>query len=583
MEEDSDIVIELRNVSYKYPGADFYALRDISLRVKRGEVLLITGPTGAGKTTLCYILNGLVPHFFGGTFEGEARVLGYNVLETPVGFLATKVGMVFSDPLSQLVSATVEDEVAFGLENLGLPEEEIVRRVREALKYVGLYHLRNRPPYTLSGGEQQAVALASILVMEPEIYVLDEPTANLDPIGTLRILDLLKRLSRERGKTIIVVEHKLEEMAEIADRMIVMNGGKIIAEGTPREILTHQAEHLHGLGLEAAHIPLLVQRLVGKGVIKKPDSIPLTLSEGVKFFDRLLSSGELTIRSEKVQEPNGGARAGGEPIITVENLVHVYPGGTMALKGVSVEVYRGDFLAIIGQNGSGKTTLVKHFNGLLKPTRGKVRVFGMDVEETPTSELVKRVGYIFQDPDRQLFTRRVRDELAFGPKNIGVPPDEIEERIRDVSRKLRIEHLLDREPYSLGKGEKQRVAIASILVMNPEVVILDEPTTGQDPRNRREIMDTMKMLHKEGKTIVFITHDMNLVAEYANRCIVMSDGRILLQGTPREVFSKVDILRTTRLKPPTITSLFMELSKSYPIRETILTLDEAVRMFEGGG
>ena len=580
--KDPDAVIELKNISYRYPGTDFYALKDVSLRVRRGEVLLITGPTGAGKTTLCYILNGLVPHFFGGTFEGEARVLGYNVPETPVGFLATRVGMVFSDPLSQLVSATVEDEVAFGLENLGLPEEDISKRVKRALEYVGLYNLRGRPPYTLSGGEQQAVALASILAMEPEIYVLDEPTANLDPLGTLRILDLLKKLSREKGKTIVVVEHKLEEMAEIADRMIVMNEGRVIAEGSPREILTRRAEHLHSLGLESAHIPLLIQRLAGRGIIKSPGSIPLTLSEGVRFFDELLSSGELSIGG-RAWEPNGGSEAGGEPIIVVEDLVHVYPGGTMALKGVSMKVYRGDFLAIIGQNGSGKTTLVKHFNGLLKPTRGRVRVFGMDVEETPTSELVKRVGYIFQDPDRQLFTRRVRDELAFGPKNIGVPPGEIEERIRDVSRKLRIEHLLDREPYSLGKGEKQRIAIASILVMNPEVIILDEPTTGQDPRNRREIMDTMKMLHEEGKTIVFITHDMNLVAEYASRCIVMSDGRILLQGTPREVFSEVEVLRTTRLKPPTITSLFMELSKRHPIKEVILTLDEAVSLFEGGG
>jgi len=255
----------------------------------------------------------------------------------------------------------------------------------------------------------------------------------------------------------------------------------------------------------------------------------------------------------------------------------------MALKGVSMEVYRGDFLAIIGQNGSGKTTLVKHFNGLLKPTEGKVTVFGMDVEKTPTSELVKRVGYIFQDPDRQLFTRSVKDELIFGPKNIGLPKDEIEERIERVAKKLRIDHLLDRQPYSLGKGEKQRVAIASILVMDPEVIVLDEPTTGQDPRNRREIMDTMKALHEEGKTIVFITHDMNLVAEYANRCIVMSDGRILLQGSPKEVFREVETLETTRLKPPTITSLFLELSKRYPIKDTILTLEEAVRLFRRVG
>jgi len=583
MGEREDVVIELKNVSYKYPATDFYALKDISLTVRRGEVLLITGPTGAGKTTLCYVLNGLVPHFFGGVFEGEARVLGYDISETPVGFLSTKVGLVFSDPLSQLVSATVEDEVAFGLENLGLPEEEIMKRVKEVLEYVELYKLKDRPPYTLSGGEQQAVALASILAMDPEVYVLDEPTSNLDPIGTMRVLDLLKKLAREKRKTIIIVEHKLEEMAEIADRMIVMNEGKIIAEGTPREILTHRAEHLHELGLEAAHIPLLVQRLMKERLIDNVGEIPLTLNEGVRFFDQILSSNALSLTSENGGNMELEKQDIGEPIIRVENLVHVYPGGTMALKGVSMEVYRGDFLAIIGQNGSGKTTLVKHFNGLLKPTEGKVTVFGMDVEKTPTSELVKRVGYIFQDPDRQLFTRSVKDELIFGPKNIGLPRDEIEERIERVAKKLRIDHLLDRQPYSLGKGEKQRVAIASILVMDPEVIVLDEPTTGQDPRNRREIMDTMKALHEEGKTIVFITHDMNLVAEYANRCIVMSDGRILLQGSPKEVFREVETLETTRLKPPTITSLFLELSKRYPIKDTILTLEEAVRLFRRVG
>ena len=583
MGEREDVVIELKNVSYKYPATDFYALKDVSLTVRRGEVLLITGPTGAGKTTLCYVLNGLVPHFFGGVFEGEARVLGYDIRETPVGFLSTKVGLVFSDPLSQLVSATVEDEVAFGLENLGLPEEEIMKRVKEVLEYVELYKLKDRPPYTLSGGEQQAVALASILAMDPEVYVLDEPTSNLDPIGTMRVLDLLKKLAREKRKTIIIVEHKLEEMAEIADRMIVMNEGKIIAEGTPREILTHRAEHLHELGLEAAHIPLLVQRLMKERLIDNVGEIPLTLNEGVRFFDQILSSNTLSLTSGNGGSIESEKQGIGEPIIRVENLVHVYPGGTMALKGVSMEVYRGDFLAIIGQNGSGKTTLVKHFNGLLKPTEGKVTVFGMDVEKTPTSELVKRVGYIFQDPDRQLFTRSVKDELIFGPKNIGLPKDEIEERIERVAKKLRIDHLLDRQPYSLGKGEKQRVAIASILVMDPEVIVLDEPTTGQDPRNRREIMDTMKALHEEGKTIVFITHDMNLVAEYANRCIVMSDGRILLQGSPKEVFREVETLETTRLKPPTITSLFLELSKRYPIKDTILTLEEAVRLFRRVG
>ncbi len=582
MSEQGDVVINIENLRYKYPGKEEYALDGINLKVRRGEIVLITGRSGAGKSTLCYTLNGLVPQFFGGTIEGKVSVLGYDTTKTPVGFMSSKVGILFSEPASQLISATVEDEVAFPLENLGLSVEEINRRVEEALRFVGMLEYRDKPPYTLSGGQQQAVALATVLAMKPEIYVLDEPTSALDPIGTLLILELFKKIAKTEKKTFIIVEHKLEEFSSIVDRVVVMDKGKIVAEGSPREVLGKKAEFLKKLGLESPQVSLFIQRLKEKLGIND-DETPISIEEGVEWMKKhkKIIEEHLNPPSNRIDEANT-PRNVGKKIIEVRDLVHIYPTTqTVALKGVSLDVYEGEMLAIIGHNGSGKTTLVKHFNGLLKPTKGYVKVYGRDTRTTPMYELIKLVGYVFQDPDKQIFSRRVYDELAFGPRNLGYTKEEVDRIVKDVAKTFGLDKYLNSTPFSLSRGDRQKVAIASILALNPKVLVVDEPTTGQDPTDRRIIMDLMKKLNKEGKTIVFITHDMNLVAEYASRVVVLHNGVKVMEGTPREIFSRVEELKKLKLKPPSITELFIrardELSIDLPLP---LTVDEALSYFK---
>ena len=574
MESLDAIVFE--NVTFTYPAARSSALSDISLTVREGEIILVTGPTSAGKTTLCSCVNGCIPHFYGGELKGKILVKGQDTCKTTAGILSSKVGLLFQDPFSQLVSATVEDEVAFGPENLGLPVEEIKNRVDESLHYVRLDKYRDSSPSTLSGGQQQACALAAIIAMTPDIYVLDEPTSNLDPIGTSMIFNLIKELAEKEKKTIIIVEHKLAQLVDVVHRVIVLKDGRMAVSGEPRAVLGEKAEYLEKLGLHPPRLSLLAQRLQNFGL--KLDTVPLTLAESYEVLSKALKRVKPSVTSSVNPHPDlSQANATGDVIIQVRDLTHQYPDGTLALKGVSLDIRKGDFIAIIGQNGSGKTTLAKHFNGLLKPTSGSVTVFGLDVATTPSYSLVARVGYVFQNPNHQLFSTKVSDELAFGCRNVGFNPETTKKRIQEVAHLLELEKYLDERPYSLSQGEKQRVAIAAILAMNPEVLVIDEPTTGQDPRRSRDIMDLMKMLHSAGKTIIIITHDMDLVCEYAKQVIVMNDGRTLTQGPPREVFTKAEILREAFLAQPVILELFNLLRRDFPyLPASVLTVDEAV-------
>lgn len=566
-------VISCKGLTYTYPGATGPALNGIDLEVETGEIVLITGPTGAGKTTLCSTFNGLVPHFYGGRLSGQVNVLGRDVKETSAGYLSTKVGMLFQDPSSQLISATVEDEVAFGPENLGTPVEEIAQRTNSVLDFMGLNALRDRPPFALSGGQQQAVGLAAVIAMKPEILVLDEPTSNLDPIGTMNIFSLLRRISREEESTIIIVEHKLQELVDIADRIVVIDEGKIQLEGAPREILAEDAVLLYQRGLQPPQVSLLAHRLKEAGI--PIERIPLTISEAVEAFSSSLRNLKETA-TEPEREKHESRPRTNSPIIELKNVSFRYPSGVLAVQDVSVNFYQEDFVGIIGQNGSGKTTLVKLLNGLLRPTQGVVTVFGLDARASPIHELIKHVGYVFQDPDSQLFSRTVSSELTFGLKNLKIPKNQWDSKIRSVAKILHIDSFMNEAPFSLSRADRQRVSIASVLVMDPQVIVVDEPTTGQDPRKRREIMELMKELHDEhGKTVIFITHDMDLVAEYAKRSIVMKSGKIILDGDPHDVFLHYDELEGTNLKPPMINSLFKELAERYPIRKDILTVDEA--------
>ncbi|MEM4489122.1 MAG: energy-coupling factor transporter ATPase [Desulfurococcaceae archaeon] len=591
-QEANESAVIISNVWFKYSGTERHALKNINLDVKKGEVVLITGRNGAGKSTLCYLLSGLIPHFYSGILDGSVKILGYDTRRTPVSFLSTKVGLLFSEPASQLLTSSVEDEIAFPLENLGLSIDVINKKVDEILKLLGLEKYRSNPPYTLSGGEQQLVALGSVLAMEPEIYVLDEPTSALDPLGTMLVIDYLKKIATLYGKTFIIVEHKIEEFMNFASRLLVMDEGKIIADGRPRDIILKHVKELEKLGLELPQITLFAVKLldiIGSNCLNLPQYIPFTIEEGMVWLREILRacrSGKGYKNKLKVLEgpnsaPSSGDVSRSEPIVIIDNVTFIYPGtNTIALREVSLEISKGDMVAIIGHNGSGKTTLAKHINGLLKPTRGRVLVFGLDTRATPSHEIVKRVGYVFQDPDKQLFASKVYDEIAYGLKNLKLPKEEIGRRVQKAAKWLGIEHLLNESPYSLGRGDRQRVAIASVIAMEPEVIIFDEPTTGQDPVDRRQVMEIAKQLNSLGKTVIFITHDMHLVAEYARRVIVMDNGKIIMDGPPRTVFERVEDLKKIRLRPPSITELFVEMKKEgYGVSRLPLRVDEAINIF----
>ncbi|MFQ6126296.1 MAG: ABC transporter ATP-binding protein [Candidatus Heimdallarchaeota archaeon] len=559
-----DIMME--DVSFTYKGSDRPALKNINLTVKQGEIVMISGPAGAGKTTLCNTLNGLVPHFFRGKLSGKVVIQGLETKKHTIAYLSHRVGLLFQDPAAQLVAPTVEDEVAFGAENYGISREEIMARVKEAMKMVRIEKYATHSPHRLSGGEQQACALAAVAAMRPQIYVLDEPTSNLDPIGSFHVLELVTELARRENKTIIIVEHKMEELLPLIDRLIILNEGEIILEGPPRELLEN-VDRMDQIGLKPPQVTLLAERLQKAGA--EISTWPITVEEAVETFSKIFSHKkreEITPLKEQIVEPQ-------EEIIRAENLWHIYEDGTEALRGVNVKFYHGEFVGIIGQNGSGKTTLVKHFNGLLRPTKGRVIVDGIDTYDIPIPTLAKKVGYAFQNPDFQICKSTVQEELAFGPKNLKLPQEEIDKRAKEVADALGLKDVFDANPFSLSKGERQKVAVASILAMQPDVLIIDEPTTGQSPGVGRQMMEFYKHLNEAGKTIIVITHDMNLAAEYAQRIIVLKDGKLLLDGPTREVYAQTETLQTSFLRPPQITR-FAQAMTQYGVLGDIISVDE---------
>ncbi len=548
-----DIVFE--DFTFSYEETKEPALKSINLKIKKGEMVLITGPAGAGKSTLCCAMNGLIPHFYDGKIEGKILVKGINTQDLTIGQLNTQVGLVFQDPESQLFNFTVEDEIAFGPENLGIEPDKVNALVEEMIRKVRLEGYNDRNPLTLSGGEKQSCAIASILAMNPNIVIFDEPTSNLDPIGTQNILELITDLAKREKKTMIIVEHNLADLITKVDRMIVMMDGEIMFDATPREVFQH-VDKLKEIGVNIPQSSQLLFKLSESNIV--PFETCITMNEVYETLSSKLNLTEPEKTKTFIVEKEEPSKI--EPIIEVKDLIHIYPEGNIhALKGVNFNLYPGDFVAIIGQNGSGKTTLVKHFNGLLKPSSGKVTVKGVDTSTSTVAKLARTVGYCFQNPDHQIVKSVVKEELAFGPKNLGASDEEIESRIEEITHKLNIYKYLDEDPHELSKGNKARVNLAGVLAMKPDVLIVDEPLTGQDYKEAKAIMDLLTELNKEGKTIVIITHEMMFAAEYTRRIIVMNSGSIIYEGSPKQVYTKKDILETTSLTEPEITQLGFKL------------------------
>jgi len=456
--------INLSDVTFTYPGRENPAIEDINFTVSEGERVLVAGPSGSGKTTLLKCLNGLIPHFSGGNLKGELSVGGLDPSEKSIREMANIVGMVFQDPENQITMTTVENEVAFGLENMGLPVPEIQARINEALEKTGTTHLRDREIKSLSCGEKQKTVIASVYALKPKIFVLDEPTSQLDPESAQDILSLLNYVIAESGSTVVLSEHRLGRVFPFVDRVYDMGDG---------------------------------------GFIGKDDALD-------KYFG--------------AHPKRGGEVEKGSGVVEVSGLCFGY-GGEDVLRDVSLKIFGQEFVAVVGRNGSGKTTLVKHLNGLLKPRRGSVRILGEDISKKGVEEMSDRVGYVSQNPNEYLFCKTVREELSFTLDNLGVGGD-----IDNMLKRMHLNHLSEKHPLDLSSGERQRTALASILIAEPEIIILDEPTRGLDWKTKTELVSLLNKLRSAGKTIIVVTHDMHLVAESADRVIKLKRGRVIFDG-----------------------------------------------------
>ncbi len=564
-------ILKVKGLEFQYRRDLPKILKSINLEIKEGEFVGIIGPTGGGKTTLCLTFNGSIPRIIKGIMHGNVFINDFNIRDHSIKEISSLLGMVFQDPNYQLFCIDVESELAFGPENLGLSRDEIKRRIEQSAKVVGITNLMNRFPGDLSAGEKQRVAIASVLSMSPKILVLDEPTSNLDPIGSFKIFRIVRAL-KKRKATIIMISHRLGFLAEFADRIVVIRDGKLTFDGKPVEIIQKEFSDVDQF-INPPQICQIFHELKMRGYVF--NKCPTKFKEALAILRRYLKDKEL---HETSYIPRREIKSS-EPIIKVRELTHVFDKGIVALDNVNLDIYRGEFLAIIGKNGSGKTTLAKHLNGLLRPSKGAVFINDTDINGMPIHEIAKRVGFIFQNPDNQIFETTVRKEIEFGLRNLGFDDDTINDKVNAILNQLGIMELADKHPMALSTGQRHRVAVASVLVMNPEIIILDEPIAGQDYRGRREIINIIRELNKSGRTIVLISHDMELVGEYADRVIVMNQGKIMLDGAPEDIFIHEDLLSKFGIAPPPVTRLALRL-KSFNFPSKISRVLDFCNVFE---
>jgi energy-coupling factor transporter ATP-binding protein EcfA2 len=518
-------MIRFEHLTYRYPGTGSTVLQDVTLQVGEGEFLLVMGPSGAGKSTLLRCLNGLVPHFYGGTISGEVRVDGRDPVALGPRGMADIVGFVLQDPEAQFVVDRVEDELAFALENQGLPPVIMRKRVEEALDQINIAHLRHRSVSTLSGGERQRVAIAAVMTLQPRVLVLDEPTSQLDPQAAEEVLDTLVKLNQDLGLTIILSEHRLERVVQYVDRILYLSGNgqrPILAE--PRQVLS-----------QVELTPPLIT--LAKALDWSP--IPLTIKEGRKFARKAANHRPDGPSSTEGVESSHRANARPPVSISVKGLRFSY-NGHAALQDLSLEVRQGEFVALMGRNGAGKTTLLKQLVGLLKPDRGQVQIAAptsgetMDTRKADVEEIIKVVGYVPQNPNALLFNDTVTQELDFTRRGHGLPPGEYSALLGTLG----LTEYATQYPRDLSVGERQRVALASILVAEPQVLLLDEPTRGLDYQQKAALVAFLQRERARGRTIIMATHDVELVANCADRVILLGDGQIVVDGSTRQVMSE---------------------------------------------
>lgn len=543
--------VSVEELSFTYPGSDRRALDGVSFVQARGETIGIIGASGVGKSTLAKCLNRIIPEFEGGEFRGVVGIGGRRLDGMRVSEIAGAVGMVFQDFEAQLFSTNVAHEVAFAMEQAGMSREEMNRRIGPALEAVGLAGFEHRDPTTLSGGEKQRLAIAAVLALGPDVIVMDEPTTDLDPEGKAEVFALIREL-RARGLSLLIIEHETNEL-RACDRLMLMRDGEIIADAPPADLLTR----LNLLEECGVHPPELNHVLAAVGIPEHApdvDHAEALLRGLIPRLPRGTGSPPVSASQRQAAAPAAAETAAG-PLVEIGNLSFSYPGGPRVIDSVRLSIQPGEFIAIIGQNGSGKTTLAKQIVGLLKPDEGRVLIEGRDRTALPPAETAQQVGYVFQNPDHQIFAATVEDEVAFGPRNFGLAPEAVERRIDEVLSAVNLEGERGSDPFLLGKGERQRLAVASVLALRPRLLILDEPTTGLDYGEQRRMMKLVTELNDAGIAIAIITHTPWLVAAYARRVVLMRHGRLLFDGAVRDFFADDELLRGSSFRAPEVTAL----------------------------
>ena len=519
MTDSRPLLVE--NLNFRYRDREEPALQDINLQLDAGEILLVAGPSGCGKTTLARCINGLIPRSYKGELQGTIRVIGEDIRDFNLARISQSVGTVLQDPERQILGTKVINEIAFGLENLGFQRADILARAEHAMDRLGIAHLRDRETFLLSGGEKQKVALAGVLAMQPSLLLLDEPLASLDPASALDALHMVRDLANE-GMAILIVEHRVEDVLKIEPEAVVfMGGGRIRYEGPPS-------------GLTEA-VDFREVKLPARSILRMASELPAPVP----------------IISPLAQKKT-------EPLVRFEHVDFAYGESHRVLHDIHFNIQAGDIIAVLGANGAGKTTLVKHAIGLLKPSAGEVWIGDKPTGKQSVAQIASELGYVFQSPSHMLFAPTVNEELSFGPTNLGHKPEEIEKEVEQAIEIMNLGGMEQNPPLALSFGQQKRVSIAAVLSMRSRILVMDEPTAGQDYRNYTEFMDSILSI-PGFDAILFITHDIDLAVVYANRVLLVSEGKLIADGPPEQVLIDRARLEDCRLVPTSLLALNIEM------------------------
>jgi energy-coupling factor transport system ATP-binding protein len=534
-------LIETKQLKYAYrKSSNQWVLNGIHLSIGTDEYILVCGASGSGKSTLCRTFNGLIPHFYGGSIRGDVHVAGISVMDQPVACLFATIGMVSQNAEAQLFNTTVEKEIAFGLESLGLPRSEIIKKIVQTAEIINIEPLLDRNPHTLSGGEQYLVLIAAVLATDPQLIILDEPYANLDPVNVQRVQAALRAV-HARGKGIIVCEHRLPLVIDDAQRMVLVQNGSIVLDGPPNKVLT---QNIEPFGLE---LPIAVRLANQLGLKNAPFNI-----------DRFVSVLPEHRRSLNfLPNPPKKAPAKQSVVLKADN-VSYNTNGSQVLKDVSLTLRKGECAALIGANGAGKTTFLKQLTGIHRPTNGKIVIKGKDTGSFKTSQLARFIGIAFQNPDNQFFKLTVEDEVKVGPQTMGCYD---EAWINEITAMFHLDAYRKRAPYTLSGGEKKRVGFAAALASKPDILVLDEPTAGQDFHFRKTLGILLERLRRQGITIIIATHDLAFAEQHAHQWLLMADGQVIAKGSPWQVMAHDLAMKRANVFPTDAFKIYNSISE----------------------